>query len=114
MDRGIPLMFFSYGGWFGGQASGHDSKNVELRLAQYAAIQNREHCLKLRGLAASRRIPDPSPLVRPRPRSLGSATARPTRSGASTGRATLQAVLELLRARISPFARQGVLADRAC
>lgn len=48
-------LFFSYGGWFIGQALSHDSKNVELRLAQYAATQDRERCLKLaRGFVASK------------------------------------------------------------
>lgn len=55
MDRGIPVLFFSYGGWFAGQALGHDSKNVELRLAQYAATQDRERCLHLaRGFVSSK------------------------------------------------------------
>jgi len=55
LDHGIPLLFFSYGGWFNGQATGHDSKNVELRLAQYSASQDRERCLKLaRGFVASK------------------------------------------------------------
>jgi CRISPR-associated protein Cas1 len=55
LDRGIPLLFFSYGGWFSGQATGHDSKNVELRLAQYAATQDRERCLRLaQGFVASK------------------------------------------------------------
>jgi CRISP-associated protein Cas1 len=55
MERGIPVLFFSYGGWFAGQALGHDSKNVELRLAQYAATQSRERCLNLsRGFVSSK------------------------------------------------------------
>jgi CRISPR-associated protein Cas1 len=55
LDRGVPLLFFSYGGWFSGQAMGHDSKNVELRLAQYAASQDRQRCLALaRGFVASK------------------------------------------------------------
>lgn len=55
MDRGIPVLFFSYGGWFAGQAMGHDSKNVELRLAQYAATQDRQRCLQLaRGFVSSK------------------------------------------------------------
>jgi CRISP-associated protein Cas1 len=55
LDRGIPLLFFSYGGWFSGQATGHDSKNVELRLAQYAASQDSHRCLTLsRGFVASK------------------------------------------------------------
>lgn len=55
MDRGIPLLFFSYGGWFTGQTTSHDSKNVELRLAQYAATQDKSRCLALaRGFVASK------------------------------------------------------------
>jgi CRISPR-associated protein Cas1 len=55
LDRGIPLFFFSYGGWFVGQAVGHDSKNVELRLAQYRGSQDRLLCLRLaRGFVASK------------------------------------------------------------
>jgi CRISPR-associated protein Cas1 len=55
LDRGIPLLFFTYGGWFSGQASGHDSKNVELRLAQYKASQDSNRCLTLaRGFVASK------------------------------------------------------------
>lgn len=55
MDRGIPVMFFSYGGWFSGQAIGHDSKNVELRLAQYAGTQDLARCLQLaRGFVSSK------------------------------------------------------------
>src|SRR5690606_8016485 len=47
MERGIPLLFFSYGGWFVGQTIGHDTKNVELRLAQYAASREPASCLRL-------------------------------------------------------------------
>ncbi len=55
LDRGVPLLFFSYGGWFSGQATSHDSKNVELRLAQYSASQDSNRCLTLaRGFVASK------------------------------------------------------------
>jgi len=55
MDRGVPLLFFTYGGWFAGQTVSHDSKNVELRLAQYAATQDKHRCLTLaRGFVASK------------------------------------------------------------
>jgi CRISP-associated protein Cas1 len=55
MERGIPVLFFTYAGWFFGQAVANDSKNVELRLAQYAATQDRERCLHLaRGFVASK------------------------------------------------------------
>ncbi len=56
MDRGIPVLFFSYGGWFAGQTIGHDSKNVELRLAQYAATQDRHRCLQLARTFVSSKI----------------------------------------------------------
>ncbi len=36
-DRGIPVCYFSTGGWFIGITSGIGSKNVELRLRQYKA-----------------------------------------------------------------------------
>nr|PZN21217.1 MAG: CRISPR-associated endonuclease Cas4/Cas1 [Pseudomonadota bacterium] len=55
LERGIPLLFHSYGGWFVGQAVGHDSKNVELRLAQYGGTQDRARCLQLaRSFVASK------------------------------------------------------------
>lgn len=55
LDRGVPLLFFTYGGWFAGQATGHDSKNVELRLAQYRISQDKHRCLTLaRGFVASK------------------------------------------------------------
>jgi CRISPR-associated protein Cas1 len=55
MERGIPVLFFSYGGWFCGQAVGQDAKNVSLRLAQYAKCQDRSACLGLaRAFVASK------------------------------------------------------------
>lgn len=55
IDRGVPLLFFTYGGWFTGQTISHDSKNVELRLAQYASTQDKHRCLTLaRGFIASK------------------------------------------------------------
>lgn len=37
VDRGIPICYFSYGGWFHAMTTGHDHKNIELRIAQFAA-----------------------------------------------------------------------------
>lgn len=37
MRRDIPVMWFSYGGWFSGMAEGLPGKNVDLRIAQYRA-----------------------------------------------------------------------------
>lgn len=55
LERGIPVSLFTYGGWFVGRALGFDTKNVELRLAQYAGATNPEVCLALaRGFVASK------------------------------------------------------------
>ncbi|MEE9911033.1 MAG: CRISPR-associated endonuclease Cas1 [Deltaproteobacteria bacterium] len=45
--RGIPLTLFSTGGWYYGSASGMTHKNIELRLAQYSAANDRGKCLAL-------------------------------------------------------------------
>ena len=37
LARGIPVAFFSIGGWFMGRTQALESKNVELRVAQYRA-----------------------------------------------------------------------------
>lgn len=37
MDAGVPVCWFTYGGWFIGMAHGHPSKNIVLRQAQFAA-----------------------------------------------------------------------------
>lgn len=36
MQRGIPVLYFTRGGWFQGMSSGHTHKNVELRMRQFA------------------------------------------------------------------------------
>ncbi len=55
LDRNIPTLFFTYGGWYRGRLVGSDSKNVELRLAQYRTTQNPALCLGLaRGFVASK------------------------------------------------------------
>jgi len=45
-SRGIPLTFFSSGGWFFGIAHGMSHKNVELRRAQYEAASSPSRCLE--------------------------------------------------------------------
>ncbi len=55
LERGIPVSFLSYGGWYYGRATGLDSKNVELRLAQHRAAADPSVCLRMaRGLVASK------------------------------------------------------------
>ena len=47
LDRGTSLSYFSYGGWYLGRLVGNDSKNVELRLAQYRQASDPGFCLSL-------------------------------------------------------------------
>jgi CRISP-associated protein Cas1 len=55
LDRNIPTLFFSYGGWYQGRLVAGDSKNIELRLAQYDGVQSEGLCLRLaRGFVASK------------------------------------------------------------
>lgn len=55
LERNIPTLFFTYGGWYQGRTVGADSKNVELRLAQYDACQSEHFGLRLaRGMVASK------------------------------------------------------------
>ena len=55
LERCIPVSFFSYGGWYYGRATGVESKNVELRVAQHRAAADPAFCLCMaRGLVASK------------------------------------------------------------
>jgi CRISPR-associated protein Cas1 len=47
LDRGIPVCYFSMGGWFQGWSQGLTHKNVELRRLQYARAADPEGCLAL-------------------------------------------------------------------
>jgi len=40
MGRGLPICFFSHGGWFYGMATGMTHKNVELRRLQYRVAED--------------------------------------------------------------------------
>ncbi|MDX2090368.1 MAG: CRISPR-associated endonuclease Cas1 [Kofleriaceae bacterium] len=55
LERGVSVSFLSTGGWFYGRATGVESKNVELRVAQHRAMGEPEICLQLaRGIVASK------------------------------------------------------------
>lgn len=55
LDRGVPLAYFSFGGWFQGVLSGHESKNVELRVAQTMAVRDPAFALRMsRGVVAAK------------------------------------------------------------
>ena len=47
LDRDIPLVFFSSGGWLRGRTVGHGSKNADLRVAQYRAATDEAVALSL-------------------------------------------------------------------
>jgi CRISPR-associated protein Cas1 len=51
MDRGIPVLFFTFGGYFAGLCQGHSHKNIVLREAQFRAAFDDS-----RSLAISRQI----------------------------------------------------------
>lgn len=46
-ERGIPLCFFSYGGWYYGRTEGIGHKNVDLRVAQFAAAADEARALAI-------------------------------------------------------------------
>lgn len=55
LERGVSVSLLSTGGWFYGRATGVESKNVELRIAQHQAMSDDEACLRLaRGVVASK------------------------------------------------------------
>lgn len=47
LQKGIPVCFFSHGGWFYGMANGHYHKNVELRIQQFQLAANSDKSFKL-------------------------------------------------------------------
>ncbi len=47
LQKGIPVCFFSHGGWFYGMANGHNHKNVELRIQQYELASKGDESLDL-------------------------------------------------------------------
>ncbi len=47
MQRGIPVLHFTRGGWFQGMSIGHTHKNVELRMRQFAWAADRKGSLSI-------------------------------------------------------------------
>ena len=55
MWRGIPVTWYSHGGWFYGHTVGNGHKNVELRTAQYRASFDEATCLRFaKGLVSAK------------------------------------------------------------
>lgn len=47
LERGIPVSFLSGGGYFVGRATGNDTNNVDLRIAQHRVAADEQVCLGL-------------------------------------------------------------------
>lgn len=47
MSRGVPVLYFTNGGWFKGVSLGHTHKNVELRIKQFAWAADRRKSLSI-------------------------------------------------------------------
>jgi len=47
MQRGIPVLHFTRGGWFQGISTGHTHKNVELRMKQFEWAMDRKRSLSI-------------------------------------------------------------------
>jgi len=55
MQRGIPVLHFTHGGWFEGICLGHTSKNIDLRIRQFDCAGDRERSLALaRGMISGK------------------------------------------------------------
>ncbi|KYF58413.1 hypothetical protein BE04_19305, partial [Sorangium cellulosum] len=55
LERGIPLLLMTYGGYYMGRATGLESRNVELRVAQHRAAADEAFCLSFaRGVVVSK------------------------------------------------------------
>lgn len=64
LDRDIPVMFFSSGGWLRGRTVGHGTKNVELRLAQYRAADDPDLAAELARTFVAAKIRNQRTLLR--------------------------------------------------
>jgi CRISP-associated protein Cas1 len=64
MQRGIPVTWHSFGGWFYGHTLGNGHKNVELRTAQYRASFDERACLRLARAFVAAKIANQRTLLR--------------------------------------------------
>jgi CRISPR-associated protein Cas1 len=56
LDRGIPILHLSYGGWYKGCTTSLNHKNVELRMAQYRAALDDQRALDISKMMISGKI----------------------------------------------------------
>lgn len=70
LDRDIPLVFFSTGGWLRGRTVGHGSKNADLRVAQYRAATDEATALSLARTFVATKIRNQRTMLRRNARGL--------------------------------------------
>lgn len=64
VSRGIPLALFTSGGYFLGRVVGHESKNVDLRVAQYRLATDEARCLALAQTVVASKVRNARTLLR--------------------------------------------------
>lgn len=64
MSEGIPVSFFTTGGWFCGRAAGHDSKNVDVRIAQFKTFADEGAALALARTVVATKIKNSRTMLR--------------------------------------------------
>lgn len=64
LSRGIPVAFFSAGGWYYGRTLTNDSNNVELRVAQHAAVRHEPTRIRLSNALIENKILNQRTLLR--------------------------------------------------
>lgn len=63
-ERGIPVLLYTYGGWFSARISGLEGKNVELRIAQYRKADDEAFCLALSRVFVAAKIRNARTMLR--------------------------------------------------
>lgn len=64
LDRGIPICYFTTGGWFRGIATGLTHKNIELRIHQFAVAASPSRALALASVFVAGKIANARTLLR--------------------------------------------------
>ncbi len=64
LQRGIPICYFSYGGWYYGISRGNTHKNVELRIQQFYSATNEELSLQIAQKFVSGKIRNSRTIIR--------------------------------------------------
>ena len=74
LSRNIPVAFFSAGGWYYGRTLTSDSKNVELRVAQYDAVRREDVRLRIADGLIENKILNQRTMLRRNHQSIGDVT----------------------------------------